>query len=317
LLFCGNLGDMAVVLITGGTGLVGKALTGTLLTKGHEVIVLSRYPMDKKEKIPRLSYSRWDIGQQQIDPDAIGKADHIIHLAGAGIADKRWTKKRKKEIVDSRVQSSRLLVNSLSAIPNKVKTLISSSAIGWYGPDPVIPNPSPFIETDPSFHDFPGTTCRKWEDSIDGITQPGIRVVKLRTGIVLSREGGALKEFVKPLRFRIAAILGNGRQVISWIHMEDLVNCYIAAMENNKMDGSFNAVAPFPVSNRELVLHLTRCRGKWFLPFKVPSFLLKIILGEMSSEVLKSATVSSDKLTGTGFAFRFPGIKEAITDMLR
>ena len=307
---------MAVVLITGGTGLVGKALTKTLLSRGYEVIILSRNPRENQEKVPGLSYSRWDIELQQIDTEAIGRADHIIHLAGAGVADKRWTKKRKKEIVDSRVQSSRLLVNSLTSIPNRVKTLISSSGIGWYGPDPVIPNPSPFTETDPSYHDFLGTTCRQWEDSVDAAVKTGRRVVKLRTGIVLSREGGALKEFIRPLQFGVAAILGSGRQVVSWIHIGDLVNSYIAAIENEKMKGSYNAVAPFPVSNRELVLQLAKSRGNWFLPFKVPSFLLKIVLGEMSIEVLKSATVSCGKLTGTGFGFRFPGIKEAINDLL-
>ncbi len=307
---------MAVVLITGGTGLVGKALTVSLLSRGYQIIVLTRTPRENRETVPGLSYSYWDIERQQIDSDAISQADHIIHLAGAGVADKRWTKKRKKEIVDSRVQSSRLLVKSLATIPNQVKTLISSSAIGWYGPDPVIPNLSPFKETDPSHHDFLGTTCKQWEEGVDELASSGIRVVKLRTGIVLSRSGGALKEFLRPLSFGIAAILGNGRQVISWIHMDDLVNCYIAAIENEKMNGSYNVVAPFPVSNRELVLQLAKSRGKWFFPFSVPSFLLKIILGEMSIEVLKSATVSCDKLSRTGFGFRFPGIQEAITDLL-
>ncbi len=307
---------MAVVLITGGTGLVGKSLTKTLLGRGYEIIILSRNPRENREKVPGLSYSRWNIEKQEIDSEAIGRADHIIHLAGAGVADKRWTKKRKKEIVDSRVQSSRLLVKSLALIPNRVKTLISSSGIGWYGPDSIIPNPSPFTETNPSYHDFLGNTCRQWEESVDEAAQTGVRVVKLRTGIVLSRDGGAIKEFLKPLQFGVAAILGSGRQVVSWIHIEDLVNSCIAAMENEKMKGTYNVVAPLPVSNRELVLQLAKSRGKWFLPFSVPSFLLKVVLGEMSIEVLKSATVSCGKLTGTGFRFRFPGIKEAMNDLL-
>ena len=145
------------------------------------------------------------------------------------MADKRWTKKRKQEIVDSRVNSSKLIVDSLKTIPNKVKAVVSASAIGWYGPDPVIPNPKLFAEDATANDDFLGTTCKLWEESIEPITQLGIRLVKLRTGIVLSNEGGALKEFLKPLKIGVAAILASGKQIISWIHIDDLVNMYIAA----------------------------------------------------------------------------------------
>jgi uncharacterized protein (TIGR01777 family) len=167
-------------------------------------------------------------------------------LAGAGIADKRWTKKRKKEIRDSRVKSSGLIVKSLSELPNNVKAVVSASAIGWYGADSVIPNPKPFREDDPPDAGFLGETCREWEAGIEPVTGLGKRLVKLRTAIVMSNAGGALKEFKNPLRFGVAPILGNGRQVMSWIHIDDLVRLYIAAIENEKLEGVYNAAAPYP-----------------------------------------------------------------------
>jgi uncharacterized protein len=302
---------MATVLITGGTGLVGKALGQALLEKGYRVIILSRQ-VDKKSSIQNLTYATWDAEKQTIDKEAISKADHIIHLAGAGVADKRWTKKRKQEIIDSRVNSSKLIVDSLQSIPNNIKSVVSASAIGWYGADPVIPNPEPFRENDPADDAFLGDTCKRWEESIEPVSQSGKRLVKLRIGIVLSRNGGALKEFLKPLKFAVATILGNGKQIISWIHIDDLISMFITALENEKITGTYNAVAPHPVSNKELTLTLARSRKKFFIPIHVPSFILKLMLGEMSIEILKSATVSADKILNTGFQFDFPFIKDAL-----
>ena len=303
---------MPTVLITGGTGFIGSTLTRALIEKNYSVIILTRSPENRIAFSPGISYAGWDIVNQIIDKEAIANADHIIHLAGTGVADKRWTKKRKQEIVDSRVRSSLLLVEGLKTIPNKVKTVVSISGIGWYGPDPLIPNPQPFQEDAPAHNDFLGNTCRLWEQSIVPATQSGARLVKLRTGIVLSREGGALPQFKKPLRFGIAAILGNGKQMISWIQKDDLVNMFITAIENEKLNGVYNAVAPQPVSNRELTEHLARSRGKFFIRIRVPSFLLRLFLGEMSIEVLKSATVSAEKIKATGFVFNYPTIGDAI-----
>lgn len=270
-----------------------------------------------------LSYATWDINRQTIDETAMVKADHIIHLAGAGVADKRWSGKRKKEIVDSRVQSSQLIVNSLQTIPNNVRTVVSASAIGWYGPDTKTGKDSaakeiskPFTEDDPPAPDFLGMTCKRWEESIQPVEALGKRLVILRTGIVLGRAGGALEEFLKPLKFGVAAILGNGKQVISWIHLEDLVNMYIASLENTQLQGVYNAVASNPVSNKELTLELARAKRKYFLPMHVTSFLLKIVLGEMSIEVLKSATVSNEKIRKTGFGFHFDSIPVALKDLV-
>ena len=307
---------MTTVLITGGTGLIGRAITKALLKKNYRVIILSRATRNSIRETPNLSYAQWNIHEQTIDKDAISKADCIIHLAGAGIADKRWTKKRKQEIADSRVKSGEFIVKVLEKIPNKVKVIISSSAIGWYGPDPSIPNPHPFTENDPAYNDFLGNTCRQWEKSIEPVIGLGKRLIKFRTGVVLSNEGGALKEFKKPLFLDVAAILGTGKQIISWIHIDDLVNLYITAIENEEMNGVYNAVAPDPVSNKELTIQLARTvRGKFFVPFRVPSFVLKLLFGELSIEVLKSTTVSCNKTLVSGFSFLYPSIGIALKNL--
>ena len=297
--------------------MIGKALTEALLEKNYKVIILSRKVASQQPINENLLYAEWDIPNQIIDKAAIERADYIIHLAGAGIADKRWTKKRKQEIIVSRVKSGELLTKTLQEIPNKVKAVISASAIGWYGADPVIPNPKPFTEDDPADSSFLGETCKQWEESTEPVTQLGKRSVKLRTGIVLSKQGGALKEFEKPLRFGIAAILGNGRQVYSWIHIDDLVRLYITAIEDDNMRGAYNAVTPKPVSNKELTLQLARTKkGSFFIPVYIPSFALKIALGEMSIEVLKSATVSCDKIHYSGFTFLYPTIEAALKNLV-
>ena len=314
---------MATILITGGTGLIGKALTKALLEKDYNVIILTRggkTSVNNLQSTSMIGYALWNVGEQTIDQDAITKADYIIHLAGAGVAEKRWTKKRKQEIVSSRVDSGKLITDSLRNIPNNVKAVVTASAIGWYGQSPLSSGEGRgevFEETDPPAEDFLGQTCKQWEESIEPIIQLGKRLVKLRTGIVLSPEGGALKEFLKPLRYGIAAVLGGGRQIISWIHIDDLVRLYITAIENENMTGAYNAVAPGPVSNREFTLQLARIkRGRFFIPAYVPSFLLRLLLGEMSIEVLKSATISCDKIHCEGFVFQFPSLESALKNLL-
>lgn len=304
---------MASILITGGTGLIGSALTRALIDSGHEVIILTRSTKGKRPK-QGLSYAEWDPAKGTIDRVAVAGADAIVHLAGANVADGRWTDRRKQEIVDSRVQSGALLVKALKEVPNRVQAVVSSSAIGWYGPDPQQPNPRPFVETDPADDSFLGRTCVQWEDSIRPVADLGKRLVLVRTGIVLSKEGGAYAEFRKPLTFGIAPILGNGRQVISWIHIDDMVAFYIRAVVDTSFRGIYNAVAPAPVTNRELMRVMGKAKG-FHIPAPVPSFVLKAMLGEMSIEVLKSATVSSARLEAAGFTFRYPRIEQAVAQL--
>jgi hypothetical protein len=332
---------MSTITITGGTGLIGTTLTHLLIDNGHRVIILSRKMPPGGRPAPAnepdlasaphsaaafygrpsgsgLQRLHWDPATGYIDPEAIRQADFIVHLAGAGVADHRWNAKRKKVIEESRTRSAELLVKALREIPNRVKAVLSASGIGWYGPDPAIPNPRPFEETDPADMDFLGETCRRWEAAISPVTAIGKRLVILRTGPVLSRQGGALAEFRKPVRFGIAAILGSGRQVMSWIHIDDLCRLYLQAILHEEWSGVYNAVAPNPVSNRTLSIELARrLKGRYFVPVFVPSFLLKLIIGEMSIEVLKSATVSAGKARATGFQFIYPSLESALDNLLK
>ena len=307
---------MSAILITGGTGLLGSALTKMLREKGHKITVLTRTKKSSQDN--GINYALWNVDEQTIDAAAVASADYIIHLAGAGVADKRWTKERKKEIVDSRTQSSALLVKALQS-PNHVRAVISASAIGWYGADENRPPKKKFFtEEMRADKAFLGETCRLWEQSIDPVKEEGKRLVKLRIGIVLSNGGGALPEFKKPVKFGIAGVLGSGKQVISWIHIEDVCRMFIHAIENDNMDGVYNSVAPAPVRNKELAILLAeKMKGNFFVHMHIPAFVLKTMMGEMSVEVLKSTTVSAEKIRTAGFTFLYPDIESALTNLIK
>ncbi len=301
---------METVLITGGTGLVGTALTALLLERGYKVIVLTRTPDQGSN--PQVTYARWDIRHQTIDTAALQQADYIIHLAGASVSDKRWTSARKQEIVDSRTLSSELLVKALLSTPNKVKKVISASATGFYGPykDHI------FTESDPAAPDYLGSTTALWEKSISEVRSLEKPLVIFRLGIVLSRDGGALKEFYRPLRFGFAMAMGNGEQYVSWIHIQDLVRLFFNAIVNDKLEGTYNAVAPNPVTNKELVQSMARAaKGRSYMLAYMPTPLVKMVLGEFSIEVLKSVRVSSEKIQQTGFQFSYPNIDKAMEQL--
>jgi uncharacterized protein (TIGR01777 family) len=304
---------MDTVIITGGTGLIGRALSTYLVSRGMQVIILTREPRSHLSSSPGISYAGWNVEEQSITEEAFKKAKFIIHLAGAGVADKSWTEKRKKEILESRTKSASLLVKVLQQVPNEIIAVVSASAIGWYKKN----NPVPATETDPPGQGFLSETCVAWENSIRPVSELGKRLVILRTGIVLSNDGGAFPEFARPVRFGIAAILGNGKQMISWIHIEDLCRLYMEAMLNPSLSGIYNAVAPQPLSNRSFMLDLAkRIKGSFYIPIPVPEFILRLMLGDRSQEVLESSNVSSNKLKQLGFQFIYPTADAAFLDLV-
>jgi uncharacterized protein len=316
---------MAIVLITGGTGMIGTAMSKLLLTKGYQVIVLTRNPDEAIAKAgntepstqkDHIQYATWNPNTQTIDKNAIQQADYIVNLAGAGVGDKRWTDTRKKEIIDSRVNSAATLIKGLQDTPNNVKAVIQASGIDWYPDDPEIPNKNPFTETVPNGRHFLGSVCEQWEASIQPVKDLGKRLVILRTGMVVSKTGGAIDRFEMPVRFGVAAILSSGKQVISWIHIDDICRLYLYAIENEQLQGVYNAASPGPVSNKTLMLELaTLITGRFFVPIHVPAFAMKLLYGELGMALLKSTTVSCEKISKTGFQFLYPAIEPALYDI--
>jgi hypothetical protein len=308
---------MPVVLISGGTGLVGTTLTRHLLERNYEVIILTR-ERNRTSENPSIQYSHWNVESGILDEDVIKNTDHIIHLAGAGVMDKKWSAAYKKIILDSRTKSTELIIKKLYEYPGNVKTFVSASAIGYYGEDyKQLIRKEGFVETDLAAKDFLGETCLLWEASSDPVKGMNIRLVKMRSGIVLSNDGGAFKEFKSPLRFGIATVFGTGKQIMSWIHIDDICRLYCEAIENDYFSGAYNAVAPEPISQKKLIISMAeRIRHKFYSALYVPKFLLELFLGKRSTEILKSATVSDKKIRSTGFTFLYPTIDSALEDLI-
>ncbi|MFM7359189.1 MAG: TIGR01777 family oxidoreductase [Sediminibacterium sp.] len=305
---------MARIVITGGTGMVGSALANILVKVGHQVTILSRKVPEKVN--PAYASALWDPSRGSIDTSVLTDTDIIVNLAGANVADKRWTAARKQEILKSRVDAATTIVQALKQYPNQVKGVISASAIGWYGKDTTTSLVSGFQESDEADDSFLGDTCRQWEQSIKPIEEMNKRLVILRIGIVLDKSGGALPAFLQSLRWRVAGILGTGSQMISWIHLFDLCQMILFAIENEEIKGVFNAVSPHPVSNEQFNRKLAEyLHGDTYIKLPVPAPLLHALLGEMSIEVLKSATVSSLKIRQAGFVFRYPKLLDAFREI--
>jgi hypothetical protein len=305
------------ILITGGTGLVGAKLCEQLMADGNTVIVLTR----KKEittstfNPQKINYAYWSVDENYIDENAFSQANAIVHLAGESVAAKRWTTKQKQIIVDSRVKTGELLIQYLATKKNKVKTIVAASAIGWYKPQ--INLALKYQEEDEPNNDFLGETCKQWEQIMHPAKNLGIRLVTVRIGIVLSSQGGALKEFLTPIKYGFATIMGNGKQLISWISILDLCRLINFSVTNEKIQGVYNAVAPNPISNKSFMLQLAvHQRGKWFIALHIPSFILKNLLGDMSIEILKSSNISCKKIVDAGFSFCHSSLKESFNYLL-
>ncbi|PQJ73860.1 TIGR01777 family oxidoreductase [Polaribacter gangjinensis] len=291
---------MAKILITGGTGLIGNKLTQLLIERNHEVAILSRKPSEKNE-------FKWDIAKNTIDEKAFENIDFIIHLAGAGIADERWSNKRKKELIDSRVHSANLLFNYVKKRKIPLKGFISASGIGYYG---AVTSEVVFEETAIAGNDFLAEICIKWEAAAMQFAKEQIPVTILRTGVVLSSNGGALEKMKTP----IITPLGSGKQNLPWIHIDDLCEMYLKAIENN-LTGIYNAVAPEHQTSYSFSKELAKSVQKPFVDFPVPSFVLKIMFGEMAIILLEGSRISAKKIEKTGFSFRFDTLEKALKSL--
>jgi uncharacterized protein (TIGR01777 family) len=303
---------MKTIGITGGTGFVGRHLAMLLVSEGYKVVIFTRSVAAESAE-PNITYAHWDSEKGECDNNAIRSLDAIVHLAGASLADKRWTDDRKKKIVDSRVKVTDFLVSKLEQHGQNCKIFVSASAMGYYGEDTA---GRPFTEDAAPARDFLAETCKKWEAASNKAAEFA-RTVILRFGIVLGNEAGAFPKFVGPLKLGVMPILGSGEQVMSWIEVSDLARLILFAIQNERISGVFNAVSPNPVKHRKLMKTIARIKGGIAIPAPVPSFLLKVILGEMSSEVLKSCTVSAEKTLKAGFEFKYPTIEKAVTAILK
>ena len=300
--------SIKTILITGGTGLVGMELSNILSSKGFEVTHLSRNPTKKGY---RSFY--WNVKKNEIDEEAIKSADAIIHLAGAGVADKRWNEAWKKEIYDSRIQSTRLLKEKVKEFNPDLKYFLSASAIGIYGWDT---GEELIDETQVKGDGFLADVVEDWEKEVDGFTELNIPHGKVRIGIVLSEKGGALVEMMKPIRFGAGAALGSGKQYMSWIHIDDLVGI-INHMLIHQLTEAFNGVAPNPATNADFTKSVGRQIRRPILLPNVPKFALKLIVGEMADILVGGNRVSSQKIENSGYKFRFPTLDKALQDLLQ
>jgi len=301
------MNKMQSILITGGTGLLGKYLTDALVIRGHTVRHLSRKP----GKSTAIKTFLWDIEQGTIDPECIVGVDTIVHLAGEGIADKRWTAERKKLLIESRTKSIALIYKLLETTPHTVKNVVSASGAGYYSDrgDEVM------TESSLPAKDFLGECCVLWEKAVDEGTGLSLRVVKFRTGVVLTRDGGALPLLAMPVKLFVGSPMGNGKAWVPWIHWRDVVDMYILGIENQKLDGVYNMVAPNPVTNKQLTKAIAKQLHKPLWAPNVPAFALIMLLGEMSIVVLGSTKASSAKIEAAGFEFSFPTVEGALGDI--
>lgn len=297
------------VLITGATGLIGNELVSLLLQNGVSV----HYLTTSKKKIENeLNYKGfyWNPEQGIIDENSLMGVDAIIHLAGATIS-KRWTKSYKQEIIESRLLSSAVLFKALKNNPNQVKQIVSASGTAIYPNNDKVIYDENIQEIDNSFL---GNVVYKWEESADKFKSLGLKVCKLRTGIVLSNKGGALIEMAKPIKMGLGSPFGTGKQIQSWIHIHDIAALYFFAISND-LEGVYNAVAPNPVSNEKLTMTIaTVLKKPLFMP-NIPKFMLKLLLGEMHVLLFENRNLSAQKIIDKGFVFKYKTIEKAIENI--
>ncbi|SHG37848.1 hypothetical protein SAMN05421866_0231 [Chryseobacterium oranimense] len=297
-----------IVLITGAGGMIAKKLSKKL-EKEYTVRFLTRKKKHDND-------FEWDIKNGIIDESALDNVSHIIHLAGANISEKRWTKERKRELISSRVDSAGLLLKTVKKKKVKLKSFISASGINYYG---TVTTEKIYSENDPPGNDFLSEVVVLWERAADDFKEQNLaeRVVKIRTAVVLSREDGALKKMVPTIQYGIGSPLGSGKQYMPWIHIEDICSIYEASLKDPAIDGAYNAVCPQHTTNENLTRKIAEVLHKPLFMPHVPAFVLKLIFGELADALLEGSRASSQKIQETGFKFKFSDLKMALEDLLK
>lgn len=297
------------IVISGGTGLVGKEITSLLQQQGHEIWALSRQKTDIEKKI-----FHWDPLKKEIDPQALKDCDAVIHLAGENIGSSlRWTEEKKEKIRNSRVEGTRFLVEEILKSESPLKTFISASAIGYYGDT----GDRPVDEKGASADDFLGKVCKEWEKAAEPLLEKGIRVVQARFGVVLSPNGGALQKMLTPFKLCLGGVLGSGKQFMSWIALDDLARALYFCLTENEISGPVNCVSPNPVTNQEFTKTLGKVLRRPTI-FWIPEFKVKLLFGEMGKALfLQSSYVLPNVLEKKGFEFFHPHLEEALDSLLR
>ena len=298
------------VLITGGTGLVGKVLSKQFILQGYKVAILTR---NLKTETATTKYYKWNIEANEIDVNCIAEADYIIHLVGENVAGGMWTAKQKDRILSSRVNATELLYKTLSENKNKVKAFVSASATGYYG---TYTSTTIFKEEDAVGNDFLANVCEQWEEGVTKISSLGIRTLKLRTGVVLGSEKSALQKMLFPFQLGLGSAIGSGKQIMPWIHINDLCALYIWGLKNANKEGVYNAVVGDFLTNKELGKAIAKQLNKPFFMPNIPAFIMCLVFGEMAVILIEGSGVSSEKIKKEGFVFKYPTIETALEDLL-
>ncbi len=292
------------ILIAGGTGLIGNRIVSLLDHEKYDIHILSR---STKENRDNIKYFKWDVNNREIDLESL-KVNSIINLTGAGIADKRWSNARKKVIINSRINSTNLLISGLKDLDHKVESVACASAIGYYGDraDELL-----YEESAPGTG-FMADCCNLWEKTSVGFQEVSDRVSILRVGIVLSTKGGALPKVMMTAPMRVLNFFGNGRQYYSWIHIDDISNCFINCIEKEEYSGVFNATVPIPLSNKEFTRKIGNALGGNYMLIPAPALGLKLALGQMAEVVMNSNRVIPQQLLDRSFNWEYPDLENAI-----
>ncbi|HEV2706920.1 MAG TPA: TIGR01777 family oxidoreductase [Pyrinomonadaceae bacterium] len=300
------------IIVTGSTGLVGRALVRALLADGHQVTRMVRGASQTSDAQATATV-RWDVDAGVVaDPSALEGHDAVVHLAGESVSEK-WTPERKRRILESRVRGTRLIAETIAALERRPKVLVSASAIGFYGDR----GEELLTEASASGGDFLSEVCREWEKATLAASQAGVRVVNLRIGIVLSADGGALAKMLTPFKFGVGGRIGSGRQYMSWIDLDDLIGIIKHAIENDSLRGAVNAVAPQPVTNAQFTETLGRVLGRPTL-FPVPVFAVKLAFGEMGETLLLgSQRVEPAQLRASGYRFAYANLEDSLRHVLK